>query len=73
MAELGLYIHEFAAAFEENEIVGVLEGSGGIADEVRRILEVAKKGWRKVIFDKDPVKLVEKVIIRIKKEKSKRV
>lgn len=62
-------LNEFTAAYEENEIVGVLEGSGGTADLVRRILEVAKKGRRKVIFDSDPVKLVERVIERIKKEK----
>jgi len=62
-------LNEFTVAFEENEIVGVLEGSGGTADEVRRILDAAKKGTRKVIFDKDPVKLVEKVIEKIKKEK----
>lgn len=64
-------LNEFTVAFEENEIVGVLEGSGGTADEVRRILDVAKKGKRKVIFDKDPVKLVEKVIKKIKEEKKK--
>jgi len=62
-------LNEFTSAFEENEIAGVLEGSGGVADEIRHILEVAKKGQRKVIFDSDPVRLVEKVIARIKKEK----
>lgn len=63
-------LNEFSSAYEENEIVGVLEGSGGTADEVRRILAVAKKGKRKVIFDTDPVKLVKKVIERIRKEKN---
>lgn len=62
-------LNEFTSAFEENEIAGVLEGSGGIADEIRRLLDVAKKGKRKVIFDRDPVKLVDKVIEMIKKEK----
>lgn len=62
-------LNEFTAAFEEDEIVGVLEGSGGIADLVREILQVAKKGQRKVIFDTDPVKLVDRVIERVKKEK----
>ena len=62
-------LNEFTAAFEEGEIAGVLEGSGGTADEVRRILDVAKKGKRKVIFDRDPVKLVDRVIEMIKKEK----
>ena len=65
-------LNEFTAAFEENEIIGVLEGSGGTADEVRRILRVAKKGNRKVIFEKDPVKLVTKVVERIKKEKARK-
>lgn len=65
-------LNEFTAAFEENVIVGVLEGSGGVADEVRRILEVAKKGFRKVIFDNDPEKLVENVIEKIKEEKQER-
>lgn len=62
-------LNEFTVAFEENEIVGVLEGSGGIADEIRHLLEVAKKGYRKVIFESDPVRLVEKVIEKIKEEK----
>lgn len=62
-------LNEFTVAYEEDEIIGVLEGSGGTADEVRHILSVAKKGLRKVIFDSDPVRLVEKVIERIKKEK----
>lgn len=62
-------LNEFTAAYEENEIVGVLEGSGGTANLVRQILAAAKKGKRKVIFDTDPMRLVEKVIARIKKEK----
>ena len=61
---------EFCIAFEEDEIAGVLEGSGGITDEIRRILQVAKKGNRKVIFESDPVALVDRVIKEIRKEKS---
>jgi len=62
-------LNEFTDAYEEDEIVGVLEGSGGTADLVRAIIEAAGKGLRKVIFDTDPERLVEKVIERIKKEK----
>ncbi len=62
-------LNEFTAAFEENEIIGVLEGSGGTADLVRTIIKVADKGLRKVIFDTNPERLVSKVIERIKKEK----
>jgi uncharacterized protein (TIGR00725 family) len=62
-------LNEFTDAYEENEIIGVLEGSGGTADLVRAIIKASDKGLRKVIFDTDPVRLVEKVIERIKKEK----
>jgi len=62
-------LNEFTDAYEEDEIVGVLEGSGGTADLVRTIIEEAGKGLRKVIFETDPEILVEKVIERIKKEK----
>ena len=62
-------LNEFTDAYEEDEIIGVLEGSGGTADLVRAIIEAAGKGLRKVIFDTDPVRLIEKVIERIKKEK----
>ena len=64
-------LNEFTVAYEENEIVGVLEGSGGTADLVRQILNVAKKGQRKVILSSDPIKLVAEVIERVKKEKEK--
>lgn len=62
-------LNEFTSAFEEYEIVGVLEGSGGVADEVRHLLQVAGKGQRKVVFANNPAKLVTKVIAAIKKEK----
>jgi len=62
-------LNEFTDAYEEDEVIGVLEGSGGTADLVRAIIEAAGKGLRKVIFDTDPERLVEKVIERIKKEK----
>ncbi len=64
-------LNEFTVAYEENEIVGVLEGSGGTADLVRQILNVAKKGQRKVILNSDPIKLVKEVIEKVKKEKEK--
>ena len=61
-------LNEMTVAYEENEIIGILEGSGGTADLVRQILAVAKKGPRKVIFERDPVKLVGQVIAKIKDE-----
>jgi uncharacterized protein (TIGR00725 family) len=67
-------LNEFTCAFEENEIAGVLTGSGGMADEIERILRVAGKGMRKVFFESDPEKMVQEVARRLRggKGKSKR-
>lgn len=62
-------LNEFTCGFEENEIVGVMDATGGIAGLVREILKVANKGQRKVFFENDPVKMVDEVIKRINKEK----
>ena len=62
-------LNEFTVAYEEDEIVGILEGSGGAADLVRTIIDICTKGPRKVIFDFDPIRLVDRVIEKIGKEK----
>jgi uncharacterized protein (TIGR00725 family) len=62
-------LNEFTIAFEDQKPIGVLTGTGGIADEIRDILKKAHRGNGKVIFDSDPKKLVEKVIEFIRKEK----
>jgi hypothetical protein len=63
-------LNEFTCAFEENEIVGVMENSGGIAGIIRTILQVANKGLRKVFFENDPVKMVDEIIKRIKEDQN---
>jgi len=62
-------LNEFTIAFEDEKPVGILTGTGGIADEIQDILQKAHKGMGKVVFDPDPKKLVERVIELIKKEK----
>jgi len=64
-------LSEFTSAFEEGLVIGVLEGSGGIADEIRHILKVAKKGYGKVVFSSEPIDLVEQVIEKITQTKKK--
>lgn len=65
-------LNEFTCAFEENEIAGVLTGSGGVADEIERILVAANKGRRKVFFEGDPKKIVAEAVSRIGKENERR-
>jgi hypothetical protein len=53
-------LNEFTIAYDEGKIIGVLEGSGGIADHIRTIVELCKKTTAgKMFFDSDPVALVE--------------
>ncbi len=62
-------LNEFTIAFEDNKPIGVLTGTGGMADELEDILKKGHRGMGKVVFDPDPKKLVEKIFVLIKKEK----
>jgi len=64
-------LHEFATAFEIQKPIAVLEGTGGTADKIRKIATGPFRGVKKIIYEKDPKKLVKKLIALIKKEKSK--
>ena len=63
-------LNEFSIAFEDDKVIGVLTGTGGMADELKEILQDAHRGNGKVIFDSDPPGLVEKVIAAVKQEKN---
>lgn len=62
-------LNEFTIAFEDGKPIGVLLGTGGMADEIQSLLEKAHRGNGRVVFDTDPKKLVGKVIALIKEEK----
>ncbi len=62
-------LNEFTIAFEDEKPIGVLVGTGGMADEIKSLLEKARRGSGKVVFDSDPARLIAKVIELIDKEK----
>ncbi len=62
-------LNEFTIAFEDNKPIGVLTGTGGMADMLKDIVDKGQRGPGKVIFDPDPRVLVEKLIKMIRKEK----
>ena len=52
-------LNEFTIAYDEGKIIGVLEGSGGIADHIRQVIESCKKDCPGVVlFDNEPAKLI---------------
>ena len=56
-------LNEFTIAYDEGKIIGVLEGSGGIAEHIRQIIQACNKPCPgQVLFDDDPKRLVERCI-----------
>lgn len=64
-------LNEFTIAFEDNKPIGVLTGTGGMADEIEDIIKKAHRGPGKVVFDSDPASLIEKVAALIEEEEKK--
>lgn len=53
-------LNEFTIAYDEGKVVGVLDGSGGIADHIREIVEFAKKDTlSQLIFNSTPETLID--------------
>jgi len=55
-------INEFTIAFEDHKPIGVLEDCGPTAQVIRDIMEKGHRSSDQVIFDKDPKKLVSRLI-----------
>lgn len=54
---------ELAISYDEGKLIGVLTGSGGISDMVEDILAAcAKDTGARVMYDADPVRLVEELL-----------
>jgi len=56
-------MNEFTNMFDMGKVIGVLEGTGGVADYIKKIVEMANKDMgQTIIYDTDPKKLVDKII-----------
>jgi len=56
-------LNEFTIAYDEGKIIGVVEGTGGIANHIREIIDFCKKPTRgMVVFDKEPEMLIRKCL-----------
>ena len=63
-------LNEFTIAYDQGQIIGVMQGSGGVADFVRQVIKVTKKKTGStVIYEKDPYRLVKKLLIEIARRK----
>jgi uncharacterized protein (TIGR00725 family) len=56
-------LNEFTIAFDEGKIIGALTGTGGVADEIERLMQVFSKRTKSQIFyDDDPVRLIDRCL-----------
>lgn len=56
-------LHEFCSLLDYGKVVGVLTGTGGVADELPLLYEhISKPGSAEVIFDADPSVLVARIV-----------
>gem|GEM_PF-582498 len=61
-------LNEFTVAFEDKKPIGILTGTGGVSDEIDHLLEVARRGRAKIVFDDDPERLAKKIIALAEEE-----
>lgn len=62
-------LNEFTIAYEDHKPIGILTGTGGMADTVEKIVEWSHRKDAKIVYDSDPKALVEKLVELVKKEK----
>src|SRR5205814_4010022 len=60
-------LNEFTIAYDEGMIIGCLAGTGGVADEIKRIAETfPKKTKARIVYDDDPATLID-ACLRVRK------
>jgi uncharacterized protein (TIGR00725 family) len=53
-------LNEFTIAYDEEKVIGCLTGTGGVADEVEKIIETFPKQTKaRVFYDSDPGRLLD--------------
>lgn len=53
---------EFAIAYDEGKVIGVLQGSGGVSDHIKEIIPMVQKETQALVFyDPDPGHLLDKL------------
>jgi hypothetical protein len=58
--------NEFTIAYDEGKIIGCLTGTGGVADEIKRVVETfSKKTKAHIVYDDDPVRLIKRCLAEV--------
>ena len=66
-------LNEFTIAYDEGKVIGVVEGSGGIADHIKEIISFCKKPTQGVVvYDADPETLIENCLRSLQSRDAKK-
>jgi uncharacterized protein (TIGR00725 family) len=56
-------LNEFTIAYDEGKVIGCLTETGGVADEIERLVQVFRKRTKaRILYDEDPGALIEKCL-----------
>jgi len=59
-------LNEFTIAYDEGKIIGCLTGTGGTADEIKRIAETFQKPTKaRIVYDDDPARLIDACLAEV--------
>jgi uncharacterized protein (TIGR00725 family) len=59
-------LNEFTIAYDEGKVIGCLTGTGGVADEVERLVRTFQKQTRaRVLYDDDPAMLIDRCLAEV--------
>jgi uncharacterized protein (TIGR00725 family) len=66
-------LNEFTIAYDEGKVIGVLQGSGGIAEHIREVLNFCqKKTGPTLLFDENPDSLIDRCLEALKSQQVKK-
>ena len=56
-------LNEFTIAYDEGNVIAVLEGTGGVADQIKEITKLSRKPQgSEVVFESDPEALIDRCL-----------
>jgi uncharacterized protein (TIGR00725 family) len=59
-------LNEFTIAYDEGKVIGCLTGTGGVADEVERLVETFQKQTKaRIFYDDDPGRLIDRCLAKV--------
>lgn len=62
-------INEFTVAYEDRKPIGILEGSWETDEIIKSIIDNSHRENTKIVFDSNPIRLVDKMIELVNKDK----